>query len=66
MCVSPQVPGNVQPDTPMFKAPGDYEIRTKEINNGVCCVFMSVCVCVCACACARMHGDSVSHARAPS
>jgi hypothetical protein len=35
MCVSPQVPGNVQPDTPMFKAPGDYEIRTKEINNGV-------------------------------
>lgn len=29
-----RVPGNVQPPTPMFKAPGDINIRAKEINNG--------------------------------
>jgi hypothetical protein len=41
VCVCPtcryvpdRVPGNVQPDTPLFKAPGDVKIRTKEINNG--------------------------------
>jgi hypothetical protein len=28
------VPGNVQPVSDAFKAPGDVEIRTKEINNG--------------------------------
>jgi hypothetical protein len=29
-----QIPGNVQPETPLFKAPGDATIRAKEINNG--------------------------------
>ena len=29
-----KVPGQVQPDTPSFAAPGDTEIRTKEINHG--------------------------------
>jgi hypothetical protein len=32
--VSGKVPGNVQPETAMFKAPGDNSIRAKEINNG--------------------------------
>jgi len=31
--VPDRVPGNLQPDTPSFAAPGDLEIRTKEINN---------------------------------
>lgn len=32
--IAGRVPGNVQPETPLFKAPGDVKIRAKEINNG--------------------------------
>lgn len=29
-----RVPDNVQPESPLFKVPGDVKIRAKEINNG--------------------------------